>query len=160
MIWGTNFAPYVMSTILRAFAIMVPKIMKRKGLKAILQYIDDFLLLGDKESVNLALKVLRDLLESCGFVISEEKTSKEAVTEIDWLGFHLDGDTIKVDKKRIWKIQAGLQLLLGYFPYYKNLQKLLGLIQFCSAVVHGVKPLIRKLLAGVPSQIDNDIKKF
>lgn len=108
MIWGTNFAPFVMSTILRAFSIMVPKIMKTDRLKAILQYIDDFLILGDKQSVEKALKVLRDLLVECGFAISEEKTSTEAQTKIDWLGFLIDGDTIRVDKKRIWKIQAGL----------------------------------------------------
>ncbi len=108
MIWGTNFAPFVMSTLLRSFSIMVPKIMKCDNLKAILQYIDDFLILGDKDSVNKALKVLRNLLEECGFVVSEEKTSSEAQTKIDWLGFLIDGNTIRIDQKRIWKIQAGL----------------------------------------------------
>lgn len=55
MIWGTNFAPSMMTKILKAFADAMPKLNKVGKLAAVLQYIDDFLILGDEAAVNNTL---------------------------------------------------------------------------------------------------------
>lgn len=60
MIWGTNFAPAIMTKILKAFADVVPKLNDKGKLCAVLQYIDDFLILGDETAVNNTLSLLKE----------------------------------------------------------------------------------------------------
>ena len=95
--WGTSIAPYV----LQSFMTAICEYVMVQTTATVMVYMDDFCITGmSNREVNLALKILRMTLSKVGFQINNEKSSPCAQTEIDWLGFKLSANTLKLDEKK------------------------------------------------------------
>ena len=77
-------------------------------------YLDDFLVTAHSKSLcQEALDLLRDLLTRIGLTISEAKSDRVPKKEIDYLGFRISRDTIKLIPEKVASI----------FELYKKVMK-------------------------------------
>jgi len=64
-------------------------------------YVDDFLIVGQREDdVNKALSLLKEKIRELGFKLNEKKSSANATTAVEWLGFTLVPNRIELDRNK------------------------------------------------------------
>ena len=75
------------------------------GIRVII-YLDDILIVqATKEATSQAVKIVRRLLESLGFVISEEKSEEDPTQEIEYIGLTISSIpmTLSLPDKKVTK---------------------------------------------------------
>ena len=79
--FGLAPAPRIFTKILK----VVMGFLRKKGLRLII-YLDDILIVqASREATSQAVKIVRRLLESLGFVISEEKSEEDPTQKIEYI---------------------------------------------------------------------------
>ena len=115
----------------------------------VISYIDDFLCVEDSyERCLLCMEVLTELLVSLGFVINEQK--REGPSEIlTFLGVSIDcvRRTLSLPEAKLQDMRTLLSSWSGKVKCTKReLQKLLGSLNWCSRVVRGGQTFTRMLI--------------
>lgn len=123
---------------------------EKLSIKHILHILDDFLIMGPKNSGRCEsdLKVFLDLCKIIGVPIKQEKTVT-ATTNIIFMGLEID--SIKMEARLPEDKLAKLRELLGSFKSrrkvkLRELQSLLGLLNFCCKVVLPGRAFLRRLI--------------
>ena len=143
--FGLSCAPGIFTRITNA----VQRMMGRRGYHRVVNYIDDFLVIGDsyEECRNTQLALIH-LLISLGFSISWSKvTNPNQITE--FLGVTLD--SINMEARLPMDKVHRIKTILNEFRSRKKatkrmLSSLIGLLSFASTVVKGGRCFTRRLL--------------
>ena len=133
---------------LRIFSDAVVYFMKQRNYQVI-SYIDDFLCIENSYSRCLeAMDVLSDLLVSLGFVINDKKREGPEST-LSFLGVSIDcvRRTLSLPQKKLLEMRSLLTTWSGKSKCTKReLQQLLGSLNWCSRVVRGGRTFSRMLI--------------
>ena len=90
--FGLASAPRVFTKLLKP----VLAILRSKGIRLI-AYLDDLLIIGKtKAEAEKAFQETKQLLESLGFIVSEEKSQPKATQKMEFLGFIIDSVSMKI----------------------------------------------------------------
>lgn len=135
--FGLNTAPYVFTKIMKP----VISQLRQRGYTSVI-YLDDIWLLGrDKNDCADNVLQTRELLESLGFIINQEKSQLIPMRECKYLGFILNSRTMKIELPMEKKLTV-MQLT----EKFKKLQKctirefasMIGKLgSYCQAVKYG-----------------------
>ena len=143
--FGLSSAPVLFN----AYADGLEWIVCTKGVKFILHYLDDFLVLGSPESKECqsALDSLKDCCQMLGVPLAMEKIAGP-VTVLQFLGFELDSETmeIRLPKEKLDQ----LVLLLGSWVSKKScvrkeLEHLLGKLNHACTVLPQGRVFLRRM---------------
>ena len=130
--FGLNIAPYIFSRIVD----FVASYLRRQGVHIVV-YLDDWLILSaSKESLELQVNSLRNLLDDLGFVLNTEKCLLEPTQQFNYLGAYfntLEG-IVAPSQNNIIKTLQTLQTVLREFSAQQMLS-LLGSLNFAAQFV-------------------------
>ena len=144
--FGLRSAPKIFS----ALADAIQWILHSKGIQNSLHYLDDFVLVTkDQSSATLQKELLVATFQSLGVPIEESKL-EGPTTCLTFLG--IEADTIALQLRLPQEKLANLRALLSSNVLRKSmtkkdLQKLVGLLQFATKVVRPGRPFLRRLYA-------------
>lgn len=137
---------------------LVRSMLIRRGIEAVVVYVDDFLVFGkSQEQCQHAWLATKALLSALGFVVNNKAhKSVPPTTSLTFLGIVLDTDTHKdgtgvmqarVTQERLDKAIAECASVerQQVIPR-KQLEKLLGTLNFIAKVVYGARPYLRRLI--------------
>jgi hypothetical protein len=124
--------------------------MKRRGIKGICCYLDDFILICDSQSdCQHALQMLLTLLTSLGFEINWSKLVPPA-QQLVYLGVQissLDQPTISLPANKVSELKGLInEVQVGKSMTKKALQSLIGKLSFAAKLVKACRPYVRKLI--------------
>lgn len=128
----------------------VVRMLKRRGIQAILCYIDDFFLCAEtKSECEKAMNILIDVLKNLGFSISWDK-SVYPTTRLTFLGIDIDTALEKVSIPPA-KLDTVIETLNTWNTSKKRaskreLQQLIGTMNWVAYVIHAVRPTLRCLI--------------
>ena len=143
--FGLKNAPFLYSHI----SNFVVRCMHRRGYMRIVNYLDDFIVLGDSfQSCQEAQSVLIHLLISLGFYISWKKcTSPSSFTRYLGIDFDSNAMTISLPADKMEKLHNELQFFEGRTRATKRqLQRLCGILSQCGKVVKGSRTFSRRVI--------------
>ena len=137
--FGCSIAPYLFAKILRP----VVSYLRNCGIRCIL-YVDDFLLLGPKETLPLDIELVVDTLMDLGFKINYEKSCLIPSDTIEYLGLTIENrddgvPVLKVPNSKINKLRKDIKRVLKQkYISARLLSKIAGQCNFiCKAVLPG-----------------------
>ena len=143
--FGLSCAPGIFTRLSNA----IVRMMARKGFNQIVNYLDDFLIIGESlNECSLALQTLLHLLIKLGFDISWHKIVGPA-KEITFLGIILDsvGMEARLPMSKLNKLRECLEIFsVKQKCRKKDLQRLAGLMAHCSTVVKGGRCFSRRII--------------
>ena len=137
--FGCNIAPYLFTKILRP----VVTYLRSCGVRCIL-YVDDFLLLGPRNTLPMDIELVVDTLVDLGWKINYEKSCLIPSDKIEYLGLQIqnrdDGvPVLKVPNSKISKVRKDIKRVLKQeYVSARVLSKVAGQCNFiCKAVLPG-----------------------
>ena len=143
--FGLKNAPFLYSHI----SNFVVRCMYRRGYMRIVNYLDDFIVLGDSfKACQEAQGVLIHLLISLGFYISWKKcTSPSSFTRYLGIDFDSTTMTISLPTDKMEKLHKELEFYDGRRRATKRqLQRLCGILSQCGKVVKGSRTFSRRVI--------------
>ena len=142
--FGAKLSPFVFTKLTQA----VRRMMLRRGFR-IIAYLDDFLIIErTKERCQLALDTLLQLLRQLGFAISYNKVVTPT-RKLCFLGIDIctESLTLSLPKNKVDKF---MDMLCAFRSRkrasLRQLQQLAGRLNWASAVVHGGRTYLRRVL--------------
>ena len=118
----------------------VRRMLFRRGLKAIVVYLDDFFIKADTfQECMEAMNMLITLLRKLGFNINWKKVVDPSI-RITFLGIEIDSIAmcLRLPDEKLIQVRHELSLFLNRKRASKRqLQSLAGKLNFCASVVHG-----------------------
>jgi hypothetical protein len=143
--FGSKLGPYIFNILSQA----IKRIMYSKGYKRMTVYLDDFLCIGEsfEECCNMLLDLLR-LVRSLGFNVSYSKLV-DPCQVLTFLGIEVStiDCTFKLPQDKLDKLKGELIKFYNRKRASKRqLQQLVGLLNWASSVVHGGRVFFRRLL--------------
>jgi hypothetical protein len=153
--FGLNTAPWVFTQ----FTEAVVWIAKQRGIKNIVGYIDDFLIVADTyEECLIAYNALRALLDELGFSYGEKKCVPPCQC-LDFLGITIDSTVpeARLSSEQRERIERSLASFLDRNDASaRELQSLAGSLNCASKVVYGGRTFLRRLLDNIKEAKDWD----
>ena len=143
--FGLKNAPFLFSHI----SNFVVRCMQRRGFHRIVNYLDDFVVIGDTfESCQQAQNELIHLLISLGFYISWKKcTSPSSFTRYLGIDFDTDLMTISLPAGKLDKLHHELTFFESRRRATKRqLQRLCGILSQCARVIKGSRTFSRRII--------------
>jgi hypothetical protein len=142
----------------------VRAMMAARGIRGVVVYVDDFLIVADTQrECQLALDILLELLQSLGFTISEKKTVLPTQS-LTFLGLQLDTNcdgaggmrvTVPADKMRKARDLA-IQLSKQHTVTAAELQHALGYFNHLAQAIFSARVYLRRLIAVLHSAADDN----
>ena len=127
----------------------VTKMMKRRGYKCVVVYLGDFHIISEShEECLAAFNCLLSLLQSLGFTINWNKVVPPT-QQIVFLGVLIDSvrSTLSIPDKRLWELQVALSNWIDKKKATKRqLQRIIGKLNWASKRLHATRPFIRRLI--------------
>ena len=126
------------------------KVKEVTGSESIMHYLDDFFMVGKKESklCGALLQAFQKVCDTLGVPLASEKTVGPT-TVITFLGLEIDAvrQEVKVPEEKLVKLRKKLECALkANFMSLREVQSLIGLLNFvCRAVTPG-RAFIRRLI--------------
>jgi len=119
------------------------------GIERVVKILDDFLFVDPSPLINsFSLKAFITLTTECGIPVAWDKTSKEPSTALVFYGAHLDTTAMQValpaDKLVTYRDMVQDTLLRGKITV-KELQSLIGKLQFATCAISGGRLYLRQL---------------
>ena len=143
--FGVSCAPVIFNRHYNAIVGM----MARRGFLAIVNYLDDFLIIGNTHAeCQHGLTTLINLLHSLGFNISWEKVVSPS-QRVTFLGIELDYSTmsIRLPADKLDRLNALVTSFSEKVSASKRqLQSLKGSLNFACHVVHGDRTFLRRVI--------------
>lgn len=143
--FGSKLAPGIFHRLSQA----VRRMLKRRGLAAVVVYLDDFFIKADTFSDCMAaLNVTISLLRKLGFSINWNKVVDPATT-ITFLGIEINSLAmcLRLPDEKIIQIREELARFQGMKrASKKQLQSLAGKLNFCASVVLGGRVFSRRII--------------
>ena len=143
--FGARSAPYLFTQI----SNFITRCMARRGYYHMVNYLDDFLVLGDSfESCQEAQLTLISILISLGFGIAWKKCSSPS-TLTQYLGINFDSVSMQISlpPHKVEKLHSELAFFTGRTRATKNqLQRLCGVLAHCSKVIRGGRTFSRRII--------------
>lgn len=142
--FGLSCAPFIFNRISNA----IVRMMGRRGFRAVVNYLDDFLIGSTQEECQRGLLTLINLLHYLGFNVSWRKVVSPT-QRITFLGIELDSSIMSLrlpeDKLTL------LTDLVNTFSHEASaskpqLQSLAGSLNFACQVVHGGRTFLRRVI--------------
>ena len=125
-------------------------VMKNYGIANIVKVLDDFLILEHTEiECNSALGKFKFLMAELGFPLVSDKTSTAATQDLTFLGVRLNSNTMtaQLPLDKLAKYSKEVQGMLNRDSVsLKDLQKIIGQLQFSTCVIPIGKPFLRRLI--------------
>ena len=150
--FGVRNAPYLFTQI----SNFITRCMARRGYCDMVNYLDDFLVLGDSfSSCQEAQMTLISILISLGFEIAWKKCSSPSTTT-QYLGIDFDSLSMQISlpSVKMHKLHTELEFFKNRTRATKTqLQRLCGVLAHCSKVIRGGRTFSRRiidLLSGLP----------
>ena len=121
------------------------------GIESIIHYLDDFLIVGPANSnqCQTDLKHFLGMCERIGVPIKAEKTVQPS-TVITFLGIELDSVSrvARLPQAKLNKIQRSIEVLMRKTTVsLKDVQSVIGLLNFACQVITPGRPFLRRLIA-------------
>ena len=142
--FGLKCAPYIFNRI----SDFIVKIANFYGVEKIVNYLDDFIIIAKNEEECLRQRnVLIEIMEFMGFNISYNKVTEPSKVTV-FLGITIDSEKMEISlpQDKVKKLKDCLEYCMGKrFISKKALQKVGGLMSFCSQVVKGGRTFSRRL---------------
>ena len=143
--FGLRNAPFLYTHI----SNFVVRCMQRRGFTRIVNYLDDFIVLGSTfEECQQAQTQLISILLSLGFYISWKKcTSPSTITK--YLGINFDSIRMELSlpPEKVEKLHSELTFFHGRHRATKRqLQRLAGILSHCAKVVKGARTFSRRII--------------
>lgn len=144
--FGIKSAPFIFNQI----SVFVVRCMMRRGFRMIINYLDDFLCVGSTfDECQYAQEVLVHLLHYLGFKVAWHKcSSPQKITR--YLGIDFDSIRMQlhIPNDKLEKLYSEIQ----YFEHKsratrKQLQRLCGILSYCSRVVRGGRTFSHRLIS-------------
>lgn len=128
----------------------VVRMLKRRGINAIICYIDDFFLTAESESeCKQAMDMLISVLTDLGFSISWDKCVSPC-TKLTFLGVNLDTgkSVISIPSEKLKSTITTLEMWHNKKnrASKRDFQQLIGYLNWIAAVIHAVRPTLRNLI--------------
>ena len=125
-------------------------IMHTHGIKNIVKVLDDFLILEKTQiDCNCSLQKFIYICSELGIPLVPEKTSKSSSTNITFLGVELDtiAMTAKLPPEKLLRYGSHISSLLSAeSTTLRELQTIIGKLQFATCVIPVGKPFLRRLI--------------
>ena len=142
--FGLKCAPYIFNRI----SDFIVKIAEFYGVKKIVNYLDDFIIIASTEEECLRQRnVLIEIMEFMGFNISYKKVTEPSRCTI-FLGITINSSKMELSlpQEKVDKLKSSLDYCIGKtYVSKKELQKVGGLMSFCSQVVKGGRTFSRRV---------------
>lgn len=143
--FGSSKAPGIFQRITES----VCRMLKRRGHKCVLVYLDDFIIIADtyKECVD-AFKCLLDLLQNLGFCINWKKVVPPT-QNIVFLGVLIDtlAGTLSIPDEKLDELKHELKLWLNRKWATKHqLQQVIGKLNWAAKLLRATRPFLRRLI--------------
>ena len=143
--FGLSCAPAIFNRLSNA----IVRMMSRRGFTAIVNYLDDFLIIGNTYAeFQNGLATLINLLHSLGFNISWKKVISPA-QRVTFLGIELDSSTmsIRLPADKLNRLNTLVTSFSDKVSASKRqLQSLAGSLNFACHVVHGGRTFLRRVI--------------
>ena len=143
--FGLSCASFIFNRISNAIVCM----MVRRGFRAVVNYLDDFLIIGStKEECQRGLVTLINLLHYLGFNVSWRKVVSPT-QRITFLGMELDSSTMSLrlpEDKLNRLIDLANTFSHKASASKRQLQSLAGSFNFACQVVHGGRTFLRRVI--------------
>ena len=127
--------------------------MNRFGVNNIVKVLDDFLILeASKEKCDCSLRKFKYLCSLLNIPLVEEKTSVTSLQRIIFLGLELDSVamTAELPKDKLTKYTQDVSLMLAQATTSKkDIQRIVGKLQFSTSVIPIGKPFLRRLIDSI-----------
>jgi hypothetical protein len=140
--FGLPSAPWAFTKLLRP----VVAHLRRMGIRVVI-YLDDILIVqASKEATSQAVKIVTRLLESLGFVISEEKSEEDPTQKIEYIGLTISSIpmTLSLPDKKVTEMKNGCRLVLRKDVLsLRDMASMLGNFNWASAAVNFAQSLYR-----------------
>ena len=145
--FGARMSSYVMQTI----AAFIVRALKRRNIVAHM-YLDDVILISQtKEKAERDHNVTRTMLQSMGLKIAETKVQQPA-HKVTWLGIDIDthNNSLSIPEPKLEHIKSCLaQASTLKTLTLKQLQRVIGVVNHLSKVVHPARLFVGRLLAAM-----------
>ena len=143
--FGSKLAPGIFHRLIQA----VRRMLKRRGLSAVVVYLDDFFIKADSfHDCLAALNITISLLRKLGFSINWKKVIDPSTT-ITFLGIEIDSLAmcLRLPDDKLVQIREELDRFRGRKrASRKQLQSLAGKLNFCGSVVYGGRVFSRRII--------------
>lgn len=143
--FGSRLAPGIFHRLTQA----VRRMLARRGLTAIVVYLDDFFIKADTfEDCLVTMNTLIALLRKLGFGINWNKVVDPS-TKITFLGIEIDSIAmcLRLPDEKLIQVRQELSLFqLRKRASKKQLQSLAGKLNFCASVVYGGRVFSRRII--------------
>ena len=143
--FGLRNAPFLFTRV----SNFIVRCMARRGYHLVVNYVDDFIVLGDSfESCQQAQLELISLLGSLGFQVSWKKCSSPS-TITRYLGIDIDSVSMQLSlpEDKLVKLRAELFFFKNKICATKRqLQRLCGILSHCSKVIKGARTFSRRIV--------------
>ena len=128
----------------------VVRMLKRRGINAIICYIDDFFLTAESKSeCKKAMDVLISVLTDLGFSISWDKCVSPC-TSLTFLGVNIDTgrSVLSIPSDKLKSTLTTLEMWHNKKnrASKRDFQQLIGYLNWIAAVIHAVRPTLRNLI--------------
>ena len=144
MTFGLRCAPYIFDKISNFLVVLA----KSYGVEKIVNYLDDFIVVASSEAECLRQRnILIELMEFLGFNVSYNKVTEPSRVCI-FLGITIDSEKMELSlpQAKVDKMKVFIEDCIGRnFVSKKTLQKVGGLMSFCSQVVRGGRTFSRRI---------------
>lgn len=143
--FGLSCAPSIFNRLSNA----IVRMMARRGFHAVINYLDDFLIIGSTQAeCQLGLVTLINLLHSLGFNVSWRKVVSPC-QRVTFLGIELDSTIMSLrlpaDKlSRLHELVSAFSEKVSASK--RQLQSLAGSLNFACQVVHGGRTFLRRVI--------------
>jgi hypothetical protein len=133
--FGLSSAPWAFTKLLR----VVVAFLRKNGIRLVI-YLDDILIAASSQTeAKVAVKRVRSLLESLGFVISDEKSSEEPSQKLEYIGLFIDSVKMRLilpDRKRLDIFRLCKSALKEPQISQIDLEKIIGNLNWAAAAVN------------------------
>ena len=148
--FGSRYAPGIFYRLTQA----VKRMLKRRGLDAVVVYLDDFFIKADTlANCAAALDTTIKLLRKLGFQINWNKVI-DPCTKLTFLGIEIDSIEmcLRLPNDKLVKVRQELALFQKRKRVSKKqLQSLAGKLNFCASVVYGGRVYSRRIINTINS---------
>ena len=142
------------ASIFHRISSAVTRMMAKRGFHCVVQFLDDFLLIGySEEAARMAQLALIRLLTSLGFSVSWSKVVSPT-TRVVFLGVILDSQLMQAEAtpEKMQRLRDTITALLQRNKASKReLQSLAGLMNFVAKVIKGARTFLRRIIDTINS---------
>ena len=146
--FGVSCAPAIFNRLSNA----IVRMMARRGFHSIVNYLDDFLIVGKTQAAcQQGLLVLINLLHSLGFNVSWKKVVSPC-QRVTFLGIKLDSTTmcVRLPSDKLERLNSLITSFSNKVSASKRqLQSLAGSLNFACHVVHGGRTFLRRVIDSI-----------